>query len=102
MGTVAPEVSIVSIERGNVPGLATPPGYTHFAAPTSGRLVFLADQVPLDAAGELVGGGDHLAQTLQCLDNLALTLQRVGASPHDAVRTTVYVVATEQRQMGEV
>jgi enamine deaminase RidA (YjgF/YER057c/UK114 family) len=92
----------VGIERGNVPGLSEPPGYTHFASVTGARLVFLAGQVPLDEHGELVGRGDPLAQTRQCLANLARTLRHVGAGPSDALRTTVYVVASEQRHMGEV
>ena len=90
------------IERGDVPGLAPPPGYTHWAAVSGGRLVFLAGQVPLDERGELVGEGDVLAQTRQVVANLALALRAVGATPRDAVRTTIYVVAGEQRQLGEV
>jgi enamine deaminase RidA (YjgF/YER057c/UK114 family) len=91
------------IERGNVPGLAEPPGYAHFAAASGARLVFLAGQVPLDEHGELVGAGDPLAQTRQCLANLATALHAVGGSPPgDVVRTTVYVVAAEQQDMGRV
>jgi enamine deaminase RidA (YjgF/YER057c/UK114 family) len=56
--------------------------------------------VPLDAHGELVAG-DHLAQTRQCLANLDAAL-KAGATPRDAVRTTVSVVASEQARMGEV
>jgi len=92
----------MAIERGNVPGLAEPPGYTHYAAVSDARLVFLAGQVPLDERGDLVGPGDHVAQARRCLINLAAALHRVGAGPQDAVRTTVYVVAEEQRVMGEV
>lgn len=90
----------MTVERGTVPGLAEPPGYAHFAAVTGRRLVFLAGQVPLDARGDLVGPADLEAQTRQCLLNLAATLEAVGASAADAVRTTVYVVASEQEQMG--
>ena len=92
----------MTIDRGNVPGLSDPPGYAHFASVTGAKLVFLAGQVPLDERGELVGPGDHVAQTRQCLENLARTLRAVGATPKDAVRTTVYVVPSEQRHMGEV
>lgn len=92
----------MTIERGNVPGLAEPPGYTHFAAVSGGRLVFLAGQVPLDEHGELVGANDPVAQARQCLANLASALRAVGASPRDAVRTTIYVVAEEQQDMGRV
>jgi enamine deaminase RidA (YjgF/YER057c/UK114 family) len=90
------------IERGTVPSLAAPPGYAHYAAVSGARLVFLAGQVPLDETGNLVGPGDHLAQTRQCLANLGESLRAVGASPADAVRTTIFVVASEQRLMGEV
>jgi enamine deaminase RidA (YjgF/YER057c/UK114 family) len=90
-------------ERGNVPGLSQPPEYRHYAVVPSGtRLVFLAGQVPLDESGQVVGVGDHLAQTRQCLANLRLALDELGATPKDAVRTTVYVVAPEQRHMAEV
>jgi len=92
----------VTIQRSNVPGLAEPPGYTHVAAVSGARLVFLAGQVPLDRHGELVGPGDHLAQTARCLENLAAALEAAGATPRDAVRTTVYVVASEQEDMGRV
>lgn len=64
--------------------------------------MFLAGQVPLDEQGELVGPGDHVAQARQCVANLAATLREIGASPEHSVRTTIYVVASEQRNMGEV
>ncbi len=74
----------------------------HYAAVSGARLVFLAGQVPLDEHGDLVGPGDHVAQARQCLANLGAALRRVRAAPQDAVRTTIYVAATEQRTMGEV
>jgi enamine deaminase RidA (YjgF/YER057c/UK114 family) len=90
------------VERRNVPGLAVPPGYTHLATVTGCRLVFVAGQVPLDERGELVGRDDPLAQARQCLRNLAACLAAAGARPEDAVRTTVYVVATEAVSLGQV
>ena len=92
----------MTIERGVVPGLAEPPGYSHYAAVTDARLVFLAGQVPLDERGELVGSGDPVAQARQCLSNLERALAAVGATLGDVLRTTIYVVAAEQRSMGEV
>ena len=90
------------IERRNVDGVAEPPGYAHIAEVTSGRLIFLAGQVPLNELGELVGSGDAVAQTIQCLKNLDTCLKTAGARPSDAVRTTVYVVAREQEVMSSV
>jgi enamine deaminase RidA (YjgF/YER057c/UK114 family) len=94
--------AVTAIERRNVGGLAEPPGYTHFAATRGARVVFLAGQVPLDEHGGLVGAGDPVAQARQCLANLGATLDALGASAGDAVRTTIYVVATEQQDMGRV
>jgi enamine deaminase RidA (YjgF/YER057c/UK114 family) len=90
------------IERRNAPGLAPPPGYSHLATVTAGRLVFVAGQVPLDERGQLVGPGDTVAQARQCLRNLAACLTVAGARPEDVVRTTVYVVADERRTLGQV
>src|SRR2546421_4622367 len=92
----------MEIERRNVVGLSEPPGYQHLVIVDVARLVFVAGQVPLDERGELVGAGDPIAQTLQCLRNLAACLRDAGARPEDAVRTTVYVVASAQEQMGQV
>lgn len=92
----------MTIERGNVPGLAEPPGYVHFATVSGARLVFLAGQVPLDEHGELVGAGDPVAQTRQCLGNLGAALRAIHAAPQDVVRTTIYVVAADQQDMGRV
>ena len=90
------------IERRNVEGVAEPPGYTHIAEVSGAKLVFLAGQVPLDEHGDLVGRGDPVAQTEQCLRNLEACLRAAGATPEDVVRTTVYVVAAEQEHMGLV
>jgi enamine deaminase RidA (YjgF/YER057c/UK114 family) len=90
------------IERRNVPGLAEPPGYTHLATVTGGRLVFVAGQVPLDERGELVGPGDAVEQARQCLRNVVACLATAEARPEDVVRTTVYVVAAERSALGEV
>ncbi len=90
------------VEKRNVPGLAEPAGYVHLATVTGARLVFVAGQVPLDEKGILIGSGDPLEQARQCLRNLAACLAEAGAGPEDAVRTTVYVVATKRASLGRV
>ncbi len=82
----------MTVERGDVPGLAEPPGYRHYAIARGSRLIFTAGAVPLDAAGQLVGAGDHEAQTEQVLANLLATLEAAGAQPDDVVKTAVFVV----------
>jgi enamine deaminase RidA (YjgF/YER057c/UK114 family) len=81
----------VTVERRDVPGLAEPPGYRHYAV-ASGRFVFTAGAVPLDPTGRLVGPDDYRAQTEQVMANLLAALEAAGASPEQVVKTTVYVV----------
>ena len=81
----------MTVRLGNTDGLAEPPGYSHFAVAEGRRLVFLAGQVPLDAAGNLVGEGDPGRQAEQVLENLMASLRAAGATPADVVKTTVYV-----------
>jgi enamine deaminase RidA (YjgF/YER057c/UK114 family) len=82
----------VTVERRDVPGLAEPPGYRHYAVVSGTRLVFTAGAVPLDPTGRLVGPDDYRAQTEQVLANLLAALEAAGASSEQVVKTTVYVV----------
>lgn len=87
------------IEHFNAPGLSDPPGYSHVAVASGGRLVVTAGAVPLDADGNLVGRRDYVAQARQVLDNLALALQAAGAGGQDVLKTTVYVVAEDREDL---
>ena len=60
-----------------------------------GELVFLAGQVALDAAGNLVGEGDVAAQTHQVFKNLGAVLEGVGASFSNVVELTTFLVGKE-------
>jgi enamine deaminase RidA (YjgF/YER057c/UK114 family) len=63
-----------------VAGLFPPPDYAHAAIVEVGdRIVFTAGAVPLDAAGELVGSNDFIAQTKQVLVNLDAALRAAGS-----------------------
>jgi enamine deaminase RidA (YjgF/YER057c/UK114 family) len=92
----------MSVERRNVDGLATPPGYSHVAIATGARLVFTAGAVPLDADGQVVGLDDATAQTRQVLANLERQLAAGGATPDHVVKTTVYVAGVSHRQQNAV
>jgi enamine deaminase RidA (YjgF/YER057c/UK114 family) len=89
------------IERKTSPNLASPPGYAHVAIASGHRLVLTAGGVPLDAEGNLVGDGDVAAQTRQVIANLLEQLQLAGATPGDVLKTTVYVVSTENPALVE-
>jgi enamine deaminase RidA (YjgF/YER057c/UK114 family) len=90
------------IERTNAPGLSQPPGYSHAVVASGRRLITTAGAVPLDAEGNLVGAGDLFAQAKKTLENLALALEAVGATGHDVLKITVYVVAGERADLGTV
>jgi enamine deaminase RidA (YjgF/YER057c/UK114 family) len=90
------------IERTNAPGLSQPPGYSHVVVASGRRLVTTAGAVPLDAEGNLVGQGDLLVQARKTLENLALTLEAVGARGRDVIKMTVYVVTAERADLGAV
>jgi enamine deaminase RidA (YjgF/YER057c/UK114 family) len=92
----------MTVERRNASGLADPPGYSHVAIARGATLVFTAGAVPLDAAGELVGPGDAVAQTDQVIKNLLAALAAGGADPEDVVKTTVYVVGGDHDSQSTV
>ena len=58
----------------------------------SGNLVFVSGQVSVDAAGNLVGQGDALAQSVQCLENIEQALDAAGATRADVTKITAFLV----------
>jgi enamine deaminase RidA (YjgF/YER057c/UK114 family) len=91
----------VTVERRTVESLAPPPAYAHVAV-ASGRLVFTAGAVPVDATGKLVGNDDVAAQTRQVIANLLAQLAAGGASAADVAKMTVYVVADDPAPLSAV
>lgn len=63
-----------------------------------GELLFVAGEVALDAAGNLVGGGDVAIQTRQVFHNLAQVLSRSGANFRNVVEFTTYLVGRDSIQ----
>jgi enamine deaminase RidA (YjgF/YER057c/UK114 family) len=76
--------------------LATPPGYTHVVEITQGRTVFIAGQVALDQAGQIVGPQDFGAQAQQVFENLQAALAAVGTDFSDVIKLNIYVVDISQ------
>jgi enamine deaminase RidA (YjgF/YER057c/UK114 family) len=74
----------------NPPALHTPAGYSHVAEVTGGRMVFIAGQVALDAAGNLVGKGDFAEQARTVFANLNMALAASGARFRDVVKLNYY------------
>jgi len=71
------------------------PGYHHVTVVESGRLAFLAGQLPVDQSGErIVGGGDLDMQVDQTVRNAERALAVAGAKAEDVVRSVVYIVSS--------
>ncbi len=68
-----------------------PVGPYNQAVLATGKLLFVAGQIPLNAQGELVATGDIKGQTQQVLENLLAILTAAGASFSDVVKTTVFL-----------
>ncbi|MDT6983280.1 RidA family protein [Streptomyces lusitanus] len=88
------------ITRINPPQLHATPGYHHITVVEAGRTAYLAGQVPLDPAGELVGPGDLDAQIDQVAANALAALNAVGAGPEHVVRSVIYVVCAGEPVLG--
>lgn len=74
----------------NPPELHKPTGYSHVAEVSSGKIVYIAGQVSLDASGKLVGIGDFMPQVRQVFENLKAALKSVGADFSNVVKLNAY------------
>jgi enamine deaminase RidA (YjgF/YER057c/UK114 family) len=83
--------SYMSIERIQPPNLHGPTAYAHVARVTGGSLIFIAGQVPVNAAGEVVGKGDFAAQVEQVFSNLTSALAAAGADWSNVVKVVQYI-----------
>ena len=80
----------------NPEGMHRPFGYTHVVEVTAGRPVYIAGQIALDPAGELVGPGDLRAQARQVFENLRVALGSVGAGFDQVVKLNFYLLDATQ------
>ena len=69
-----------------------PVGPYNQAIATSGQMLFIAGQVPLDPqSGNIVGEGNITAQTQQVMSNIEAILTEAGAKWDDVVKTSVFL-----------
>ncbi|MEL6579995.1 MAG: RidA family protein [Cyanobacteria bacterium J06621_12] len=69
-----------------------PVGPYNQAIATSGQMLFVAGQIPLNPqSGEIVGSGDITAQTQQVMVNLEAILTEAGAKWENVVKTSVFL-----------
>jgi 2-iminobutanoate/2-iminopropanoate deaminase len=82
----------------SVEGLADP--ISHYAdAVVAGDTLYVSGIVPVDAAGELVGGDDVVAQARQVFAIMERVLAAAGAKPADVVKVTVYLLDVDDRPL---
>jgi enamine deaminase RidA (YjgF/YER057c/UK114 family) len=79
----------MTLQRVNPPALPEPSGFSHAVVADGGRVVFLAGQIAIGAAGA-VTGGTVVEQFEQALANLLAALAAAGGSPADLASLTVY------------
>jgi enamine deaminase RidA (YjgF/YER057c/UK114 family) len=87
------------IKRTNPPTLSKPTGYTHIVEVNGpGRTIYLAGQVAVDKAGNIVGANDMKKQAEQVFKNLEAALAAAGAKFSDVVKTNIYTTDVSQIQ----
>ena len=69
--------------------------YSHIARVKAAEFVFIAGQVAVDQAGNVVGAGDFDVQCAQIFANLAAALESVGAGWGNVVQFTTYLVHSQ-------
>jgi enamine deaminase RidA (YjgF/YER057c/UK114 family) len=77
--------------------LPKPVGYSHVGEVTSGKLIYIAGQVAMDASGAIVGDGDYPAQLRQVFANLNTALEAAGATFKDVIRLNYYILDSVDR-----
>ena len=83
-------------EEYRVGGQAEP--ISHYTdAVRAGDLLFVSGIVPVDGSGEVVGGGDVVAQAGQVFENMRAVLAAGGAGPGDVVKVTVFLTDVDDR-----
>jgi enamine deaminase RidA (YjgF/YER057c/UK114 family) len=65
-------------------------------------LIFTAGACPLDEEGRVVEPGDYEAQAARAAANLLVALAAHGAGRESLLKTTVYVVGRERRELTRV
>ncbi len=82
-----------TIEHLNPEGMHRNPAFSQAVVVTNpGATVYIGGQNAVNAQGEIVGSGDLAAQTEQIFVNLGIVLEAAGATLHDIVKWTMFIV----------
>ncbi len=86
----------------NPAALPNPSGYSQVAIISAGRQIHLAGQVAFNAAGEVVGKNDLVAQTEQTFKNIVAGLAAGGAALSDVFKMVTYVVDLSPEKVSSI
>ena len=67
-------------------------GYSQVARVSDGILVFIAGQVALDTAGNVVGKDDFRGQIRQVFENLKAAVDAAGGTMNDVIKLNTYLL----------
>jgi enamine deaminase RidA (YjgF/YER057c/UK114 family) len=81
----------MAVTRLNPAGLADMRGLITQVVAAHG-LVHLSGQVAMDADGQPVGAGSHVAQVAQIVHNIDTALAAAGATRDDVIKEALYIV----------
>ena len=88
----------MSRQEYRVDGQAEP--ISHFTdAVRAGNLVYVSGIVAVDGEGNVVGGGDVVAQTRQVFENMRAVLAAAGCGFADVVKVTVFLTDIDDRPL---
>lgn len=65
-------------------------GYSQVAEVSDGKIVYIAGQVALDRAGNLVGRDDFRGQVQQVFENLKTAVEAAGGDFHSVIKLNYY------------
>lgn len=90
------------VQSVNPPSLPKPAGYAHGWEVQGGKTVYIAGQVAINQAGQVVGSGDLVAQFRQVCENLKAVVMARAGQLNDIVKLTIYVLSkTEYKARGK-
>lgn len=92
---------MVKVQHLNPEGMHKNPAFSQaVVVEGSGRTIYVGGQNAVAADGTIVGVGDLAAQTERAFANLELVLREAGATIHDVVKWTLYVVQGQDLRTG--
>lgn len=81
----------MSITIVNPASLPKPRGFSHGIVAQGSRMLFLAGQPGVDAAGRVAAPGELVDQFAQALANLDAVVREAGGTPQNLVKLTIFV-----------